>query len=130
VTMAHAPKEAALVDAQDLAEILLDAEVKLGQMLEKISKVPKREPSRIGDKSLRGSEKTLPKGITKRQSHEAQEIARHPELVEEVKRKAREEGEIATAGGVRREIQKRHPHKREPVFEREGRELWQRQAIL
>jgi len=60
-------------DTQDIADILLDAEVKLGEMLEKIDK---------SDSRLRGSTKgttvksTLPSGITKKQSHEAQEIAR------------------------------------------------------
>jgi len=68
-------------DTQDIADILLDAEVKLGEMLEKLEK-PKFDKQLNG--SQRGTTGTLPSGVTKKQSHEAQEIARHPEAVEEV----------------------------------------------
>jgi len=70
---------------QTLTDILLDAEVKLGEMLERIK--PKYD---LGSK---GRTKTLPSGINKKQSHYAQQLSRNPDIVEEVKQKAREKGE-------------------------------------
>lgn len=67
--MAHVARQAALSDTQDIADILLDAEVKLGEMLEKI---PKKE-------SYTGFQKrkaVVPKDITYKQSHYAQELAK------------------------------------------------------
>jgi len=105
--MAAAAMEAALQDTQDIADILLDAEVKLGEMLEKIEKQGKtKEYGSSG-----GTIPTLPSGVTKKQSHEAQEIARHPEAVEEAKREAREEGRVATSRDVLGKIRGRKPPK-------------------
>jgi len=59
-------------DTQDITDILLDAEVKLGEMLEKLE--PNIESSGRGTIEKKRS---LPEGITKKQSHEAQEIAGH-----------------------------------------------------
>jgi hypothetical protein len=42
--------------------------------------------------------KTLPANITKKESHQAQTIARHPEVVEMVKTQAIIKGERAPAG--------------------------------
>jgi hypothetical protein len=56
-------KYAALLDAQDMAEILLDAEVKLGEILEKMEVKPKPDSSNRG--TFGGSEKTLPPDISK-----------------------------------------------------------------
>ena len=83
--MAIAAKEAALEDAQTLAGILLDAEVKLGEMLDAI---PNKAAS-----SAKGT-RSLPPNIDKRQSHYAQQLSKHPEIVEEVKQKARGKGEF------------------------------------
>ena len=66
---AYAAKEAALSDAQDLGEVLLDAEVKLGE----IERKPIPDGSSKG--TFGGSEKTLPPTITKKESHQAQTIA-------------------------------------------------------
>ncbi len=101
-------KVASLQDGQKLAELVLEAEAKLGEMLAAIEPKysigysegtnglpagasPRREPS-------------LPPGITKKESHQAQTIASHPEAVEQVKVRAREEGRIPTAQEVYREI--------------------------
>jgi len=95
--IAHVAKEAALNDAQDLADILLDAESKMGEMLESIP--DKKASSGAGTRSL-------PSDITKKESHFAQMVARNPEVVIEIKQKAREEGRLATTQDVIREIQK------------------------
>lgn len=86
-------KEAALSDAQDMAEILLDAEVRLGEILEKME--PKHP---IG--FAEGNRKSLPPDISKKQSHQAQTLSRNKAVVEQAKAEARENGEIATATRV------------------------------
>ena len=81
-----AAKEAALSDTQDLAEGLLYAEARLGEILES-------NPSIIG-RIGGGREKTLPNGITYKDSHIAQELHRHENVIAEVVSEAREKGEI------------------------------------
>ena len=112
--MAFAAKEAALQDTQDIADILLDAEVKLGEMLEEI------KPKYVG--SIPGThvpkqEKTLPSGITKKESHEAQEIAKHPDIVQQVKDEARQEGRVPTSRDVYQKIQDEKVKKEEKIEE-------------
>ena len=65
-----AAKSAALADAQDLTEALIAAESKLGEMLAKIERKPKKEQG-----SGAGTLFSLPSGINKKQSHFAQAIA-------------------------------------------------------
>gem|GEM_PF-3972848 len=55
---------------QDIADILLDAEVKLGELLEAI------EPKRHGLGSKGGTSPSLPQNITKKESHFSQVIAK------------------------------------------------------
>jgi len=85
--MAIAAKEAALEDAQVVADILLDAEVKLGEMLEGIDKSASKLKGK--DRGSKGgtTKKTLPPNIDKKQSHHAQQLSKHPDVVEEVKQK-------------------------------------------
>ena len=59
-------------------------------MLAEIPKKPKSDGSTKG--TFGGSEKTLPSGITKKDSHYAQELARNKGVIEDVKKQAREEG--------------------------------------
>ena len=107
IETAHSAKAAALTDAQDVADILLDAEAKLGEMLAAI------EPKYIQVSSMTGTnlkpvakQKSLPPEITKKESHVAQTIARNPGVVEKVKFESRETGTIPTAQDVYKEIQR------------------------
>lgn len=89
IQRAQAAKEAALSDAQDLGEIVLDAEVKLGEMLKAIDKTDSKLKGK--DRGSKGgtTKKTLPNGINKKQSHQAQQLAKHPETIEEIKKEAK-----------------------------------------
>ena len=89
-----AAREAALKDAQTVAEIVLEAEARLGEILAKTDKT---------DSHLRGKNrgctgattiKTLPEGVDKKMSHEVQQIHKHADIVARSKRAAREKGEI------------------------------------
>jgi len=91
VETAAAAHQAALADAQTVAEVVLDAEAKLGEMLQGLA-----NPT-----SSRQGTRQLPIGIDKKMSHEAQEIHRHPEAVEKCKTEAREKGEIVTSQNKR-----------------------------
>ena len=73
LNMAIAAKQAALEDAQVVADILLDAEVKLGEMLEGIDR---KYVGSIKGTNVPKQEKTLPPNIDKKQSHYAQQIAK------------------------------------------------------
>jgi len=98
--MAVEAKEAALSDAQDMADILLDAEVKLGEILE-------NRPEEIRS-SQGGTSKPLPPDISKRASHQAQTLSQHRDVIEQVKAEARESGEIPTANHVYKLIKSHH----------------------
>jgi len=98
-------KEAALSDAQDLAEILLDAECRLGEMLAPIP--PKRDKQ---GSTQRTSLPSLPDGIDKKQSHEAQQLSKHRDIVERCKAEARETGGIVTSRRQVRRVALPGPH--------------------
>lgn len=101
--------DSALADGQNMAEIVVDAEVKLGEFLEGIAK--KGNYSSSG-----GTIPTLPKGIDKKQSFQAQEINRNPIVVEAVKHKAREKGELITSHKILTEINRqKQAKKREAI---------------
>ena len=88
---------AALEDGQALAEIVLDAEAKLGGLLEAIPNKP--TSSRRGTRSL-------PPGTDKRQSHRAQMLYRNPSVVAQEKAKARAKGVLITSSVVRAAIKR------------------------
>jgi len=110
VGIAKAAREAALSDTQDLAEILLEAEGKLGEILDKNLNHkggrPKKNPS--PKKGFFPDGTRLPDiGITWKHSHIAQKISKNPDVVEEVKVEAREKGKIATSQEVYKRIKEK-----------------------
>jgi hypothetical protein len=66
---------------EDAAEILLDAECRLGEILAATST---KGHLRGGDRSSREGtpQPCLPEGIEKKQSHEAQQLHRHPDVIQ------------------------------------------------
>jgi N6-adenosine-specific RNA methylase IME4 len=102
INESYTVKRVTLKDAQDIADALLEAEKKFGEILARIPKQP--EPSTNG--RLGGSKPILPSGITHKESHKAQVIAKHPKVIKQVKVKARQEKRIATSEEVYKEIKK------------------------
>ncbi len=86
--------------------LLLDAECRLGEMLASTPKKPKPDGSQCG--TFGGRERTLPDGIDKKASHEAQKLFVNQDVVEECKAAAREAGEIVTSRAVLRKIDGAH----------------------
>ena len=86
-----------------MAELILDAEVRLGELLEGIDR--KYKPPTVGSKqgtdgNIPKQEKNLPPNIDKKQSYYAQQIANNPDVVEEVKQTAREKGELCSPASM------------------------------
>lgn len=96
-------KEAALHDTQDMGEILLYAEAKLGGML------PKPNPT-----ASRTGRRQLPEGISHKQSHYAHELNRHEDVIAKVVAKARKMGEVPIRQQVLRLIQENKPKPKMP----------------
>jgi len=108
-----AAKEAALSDTQDLAEVLLYAEAKLGEL------IPPQEIRSSGRGTLKPSE-TLPPNINKKQSHYAQQLNKNKNVIAQVVAKSREKGEVPVRQQVLREIRLAQP-KPEPKPLPEGK---------
>lgn len=91
-----------LDEAQDLASALLDAEVKMGELLEGLA-----DPT-----ASRAGMRQLPDGITHKQSHYFQAMAAHPGIVEQVKAEAVENEDLPTRASVLQRIkeQKENVH--------------------
>jgi len=93
-----------LVNGQKMGELVLLAEAKLGELL-----VPKLSEMRAS--SAKGT-CSLPVGVTKKESHYAQEIHRNPEIVHNVIAKAIDKNDIATRHEVLKAIKnKKHEKK-------------------
>lgn len=86
-------------EATGLAEALLDAETKIGDLLGDL-------PCPAGRKGIEkgGVEKILPPGISHKQSHFFQQLAQNKDIVEKVKAEARENDDLATRTEVMRQI--------------------------
>jgi len=110
IEVGMAAKEAALNDTQDLAEELLYAEARLGEMIEAIPKQGRNKD--YG--SSKGTIITLPEGIDKKQSHYAQELSRHEDTIAEVVAEAREKGEIPVRHHVLKAIKANKPKPETP----------------
>lgn len=91
--------QAALEDTQDLAEELLYAEARLGDML---AKIPQKKKTEQG--SGAGTQFSLPDGINKKQSHYAQELSKNEDAIAEVVATAREKGEIPVRSQVLKQV--------------------------
>ncbi len=102
---ASAATQAALEDTQDLAEELLYAEAQMGAMLDAI---PDKKAS------SGGGTRSLPKSMTKKDSHFAQQLNRNEEVIAEVVAEAREKGEIPVRQRVLRQIAANKPKPKTP----------------
>jgi site-specific DNA-methyltransferase (adenine-specific) len=107
VNLSKAVKDQKLSETQDLATILLLAEAKLGALLKVI---PKKYIS--SGKGTIEKLPSLPLGITKKQSHYAQQLAKYPEIIEEITQRIIKSKNIPRRDLVLREIRKTEREKR------------------
>ena len=98
-----------LLEAQEIAEAVTDAEVRMGELLQETDFDKGGRPS---DKTSRPQTTSLRDiGISKDQSAQFQLMARHPEDVEKAKAQAKERGEVLSRSAVLKEIGKHAPKK-------------------
>ena len=94
-------------EAQLLAYVLLDAEVKVGELLKAIAKKPISSESSSGG-TFGGREKSLPDDISKGQSHIYQKLAGNKDVVEKVKAYAKEKDLLPTRTECLKQIKEKN----------------------
>lgn len=120
VGLAQEVREQKLREAQDISEAVLDAEVRIGELM---AKVPKAQGKRT-DLELECSDAPKSKeqiikemGFEETQIKRFETLAAHPEIVEQAKAEARENDEIVSRSFVLEKVKQK---KRE-----ENRQRWQ-----
>lgn len=96
-----------LQEAQDIAEVVLDAEVKLGEMMQGIPKQPP-EQRFLSDTVVvqdKPKKETLKKiGFSPKQAERLETLAKHPEIVAQAKAEAKENDDIVSRSFVLEKI--------------------------
>lgn len=102
VGLAKEVHEQKLAEAQDIADAVLDAEVKIGELTSQMEKA-QGFASTIKDSGVLNVTKTEQLnqiGITEKQKQRYETLSKHPETVEKAKADARAEGRIVTRADV------------------------------
>ena len=123
VGLAKEVHEQKLHEAQEIAEAVLDAEIRIGELTAKIPTTQGQrtdlQPIRNGaDKSKRSQLAEI--GIKQDTAERFEKLARHPEIVEEAKREARAKGEVISRSQVLSAINAnapKPPKRKDPVIE-------------
>lgn len=133
VGLAQEVREQKLAEAQEIAETVLDAEVKIGELMSQVPKEPgRRTDLRPVDSGVQRFEPTRSEviqqaGFTPKQVQRFETLAAHPELVAQAKAEARENDDIVSRSLVLEKVkaQKREDLRRqrdESIAEQIGRE--------
>lgn len=132
VGLAREVHEQKLKEAQEIAEAVLDAEVKIGELTAKIPKASGGDRKSDRFKNDTTVDYEMPKskalsdiGIPQRTAERFERLARHPEAVEKAKAKARENGDVVTRKAVLDQIH-RDQEKSEHILKRKRREALKR----
>lgn len=125
VEVAQGVYEQKLKEAQEMAEAVLDAKVKLGELMAKVPKAtPNNNPFHENDTAVDfvkpKAEVIRDAGFTPKQVERFQTIAAHPEAVEQAKAEAREKGDVVSQNQVLNKIKK--PSGNPNGYSREKRE--------
>jgi N6-adenosine-specific RNA methylase IME4 len=101
VGLAQEVREQKLREAQDISEAVLDAEVRIGELMAKVPKATENQYTKVQSDS--GVARQKPKadvirdaGFTPKQVQRFQTLAAHPEIVEQAKAEARENDDIVS----------------------------------
>lgn len=114
VGLAREVREQKLQEAQEIAEVVTDAEVRIGELIKQIPKAtPNNNPfhqiSPRVDLVKPKSEVLKESGITQRQAEHFQIMASNPESVERAKEKARQNGEVLSRTAVLNQVYQDKP---------------------
>lgn len=107
--LAQEVREQKLAEAQDIAEVVLDAEVKLGQL---IAAMPTKQGARTDielmdnsvDKSQSKKAALETIGFNQKQAERLETLAKHPEIVAQAKVETREQNDIVSRSFVLEKI--------------------------
>jgi hypothetical protein len=107
--LAQEVREQKLAEAQQISEVVLDAEVKLGQL---IAAMPTKQGARTDIKLMdNGVDKSQSKkaaletiGFNQKQAERLETLAKHPEIVAQAKAEAREQDDIVSRSFVLEKI--------------------------
>jgi len=113
-------RERWLQDGQEIGDIVLDMDVQIGRSLppaEKMMEIVGKSQKGIPVPERNG---VLPAGITSKEAYYTRQIASHPEVVEAVKKEAREINDIPTRTAVMNKIK---ADKEKAVREKYEREM-------
>lgn len=106
VGLAQEVRTQKLAEAQDIAEAVLDAEVRIGELMREVPKEPgRRNDIKPVDSVVHRLHQTRAEviekaGFTPKQVQRFETLAAHPEVVEQVKAEARESEEVVTRSAV------------------------------
>lgn len=114
IGLAKEVHEQKLQEAQEIAEAVLDAEAKIGELTSRMEKASNQYASNSGVTTKTKQLDSI--GISKMQASRFETLARHPETVEKAKADARAEGRIVTRQDVLNRIVVPAPRKN-PVKE-------------
>lgn len=120
VGLAQEVRAQKLKEAQDIADAVLDAEVRIGELMAKVPKATSISGNQHTGKWKNDTAVDIPKpksevireaGFTPKQVERFQTLAAHPEIVEQAKAEARENDDIVSRSSVLRKIEEdRKPH--------------------
>jgi N6-adenosine-specific RNA methylase IME4 len=103
--LAQEVREQKLAEAQDIAEVVLDAEVKLGQLIAEMPKAKNQYESASNNAVTSTKEQALKEiGFDKMQANRLETLAKHPEIVAQAKVETREQNDIVSRSFVLEKI--------------------------
>lgn len=103
--LAQEVREQKLAEAQDIAEVVLDAEVKLGQLIAAMPKAKNQYESAIHNGVDSTKEQSLKSiGFNQEQARRLETLAKHPEIVAQAKVETREQNDIVSRSFVLEKI--------------------------
>lgn len=127
VGLAQEVREQKLAEAQDIAEAVLDAEMRIGELLKDVPKAQgKRTDIKPTDNGVGKYDAIRKAGLNQKQAERFQTLASYPESVQKAKAKARENGDILSRQAVFEQIREDKGIRHEPVVDKYRREAKQR----
>lgn len=117
VGLAQEVREQKLQEAQEIAEVVTDAEVRIGELLKEIPKAGQNQytkcKSQCGEKSKKPKSEVIKEsGLTQRQAEHFQIMADNPDSVARAKEKARKDGEVLSRSAVLKQVVSDCPKKK------------------
>lgn len=124
VGLAEEVRKQKLEEAQDISEAVLDAEVKIGELMAKIPKqnTHNRAKNRHFTAATSKIEVIEAAGFSKMQAHRFETLAKNPELVEQAKAEARENDDIVSRSLVLEKVKQKKREEKEEKRESERQE--------